>query len=132
MQLLQAFPFETAPRYLLRDNDRIYEGGRFVRAVEAMHIEEVRISPCSPWQNPYAERVIGSIRRECLDHMIILGEGHLRRVLGEYVRYYNESRCHRSLDDNAPVPRDVEPPSKGKVIAFPVLGGLHHRYARAA
>ena len=75
---------------------------------------------------------IGSIRRECLDHMIILGEGHLRRVLGEYVRYYNESRCHRSLDDNAPLPRDVEPPAMGKVIAFPVLGGLHHRYSRAA
>jgi len=132
LQLLQAFPCETAPRYLLRDNDKSYEGRRFVRTVESMHMKEVRISPRSPWQNPYAERVIGSIRREYLDHMIILGVRHLRRALCEYVRYYNESRCHRSLDDNAPVLRAVEPPSSGKVIAFPVLGGLHHRYARAA
>jgi transposase InsO family protein len=132
IQVVQAFPYETAPKYLLRDNDKIYKGGRFARTVESMHIEEVRISPRSPWQNPYAERAIGSICRECLDHMIILGEAHLRRVLGEYVRYYNESRCHRSLDDNAPLPRDVEPPAMSKVIAFPVLGGLHHRYSRAA
>ena len=105
---------------------------RFARTVESMHIKEVRISPRSPWQNPYAERVIGSIRRECLDHMIIIGERHLRRILGEYVRYYNESRCHRSLNGNAPVPREVEMPSSGKVIGLPVLGGLHHRYSRAA
>ncbi len=132
IQVVQAFPYETAPKYLLRDNDKIYEGRRFARTVESMHIEEVRIFPRSPWQNPYAERAIGSIRRECLDHTIILGEGHLRRVLGEYVRYYNESRCHRSLDDNAPLPRDVEPQTMGNVTASPVLGGLHHRYSRAA
>jgi transposase InsO family protein len=118
--------------FRLRDNDRIYEGERFARTVESMHLREVRISPRSPWQNPYAERVIGSIRRECLDHIIVLGERHLRRILGEYVRYNNDSRCHRSLNGNAPVPREVKPPSSGKVIGLPVLGGLHHRYSRAA
>ena len=131
-QLREATPFGQQSRYMFRDNDRIYEGERFALTVEAVHIKEVRISPRSPWQNPYAERVIGSIRQECLDHMIVLGERHLRRILGEYVRYYNESRCHRSLDGNAPVPREVETPSSGTVIGLPVLGGLHHRYSRAA
>jgi hypothetical protein len=130
-QLVQAFPYDTAPKYLLRDNDRIY-GEAFRRKVEVLEMREVTISPRSPWQTPYVERAIGSIRRECLDHMVILGERHLHRVVSEYIRYYNESRCHRSLAGNAPVPRDVEPPSSGKVIAFPVLGGLHHRYSRAA
>ena len=97
-----------------------------------LNMEEVKITPCSPWQNPFAERVIGSIRRECLDHMIILGESHLRRVMKEYVDYYHESRPHQSLDRNAPVPREIESPSEGKVISIPHLGGLHHRYARAA
>ena len=97
-----------------------------------MGMEEVKITPYSPWQNPFAERVIGSIRRECLDHMIILGESHLRRVMQEYVDYYHESRPHQSLDRNAPVPREIESPSEGEVISIPHLGGLHHRYARAA
>ena len=131
IQIVQAFPCDTAPKYLLRDNDGIY-GEAFRGKVEALGMEEVKIAPRSPWQNPFAERVIGSIRRECLDHMIILGESHLRRVMKEYVGYYNESRAHQSLDRNAPVPREIEPPSQGKVISIPLLGGLHHRYARAA
>ena len=92
----------------------------------------MKISPHSPWQNPYVERVIGSIRRECLDHMIILGERHLHRLVSEYVSYYNESRTHQSLDGNSPVPRDVESAEQGQVVSFPYLGGLHHRYRRAA
>ena len=95
-------------------------------------MEEVKITPRSPWQNPFAERVIGSIRRDCLDHMISLGKSHLRRVMKEYVGYYNESRAHQSLAGNSPVPREVEAPSQGEVVSFPFLGGLHHRYARAA
>jgi len=97
-----------------------------------MGIRELLTAPQSPWQNPYAERVIGSIRRECLDHLIILNESHLRRILREYVRYYNEVRPHLSLEGNAPEPRELEPPSRGPVIAIPVLGGLHHHYRRAA
>ena len=97
-----------------------------------MGIEEVVISPRSPWQNPYEERVIGSIRRDCLDHVIVLGERHLYQILREYVEYYNGSRSHLSLDGNSPIPREVEPPSRGRVVALPYLGGLHHRYTRAA
>ena len=131
IEIVQAFPYDTVPKYLLRDNDAIY-GKEFRTKVEAMGMEEVKITPYSPWQNPFAERVIGSIRRECLDHMIILGESHLRRVMQEYVDYYHESRPHQSLDRNAPVPREIESPSEGEVISIPHLGGLHHRYARAA
>ena len=97
-----------------------------------MGIEEVKIAPRSPWQNPYAERIIGSVRRECLDHMIIFGENHLRKILAEYFRYYNNSRAHLSLDGNSPIPRKVEPPEKGKIVAVPFLGGLHHLYKRSA
>ena len=97
-----------------------------------MDIQEVLIAPRSPWQNPYAERVIGSIRRECLDHVIVLNENHLRRVLAEYVEYYNSVRPHLSLERNAPSPRAVEPPERGMVVAKPYLGGLHHQYTRAA
>jgi putative transposase len=86
----------------------------------------------SPWQNPFAERVIGSIRRECLDHLIIINESHLRHTLSSYFDYYHEARPHQSLDQNAPHPREIEPPSKGRVIADPQVGGLHHRYRRAA
>jgi Integrase core domain len=89
-------------------------------------------APNSPFQNPYAERVIDSIRRECLDHLIVLNEDHLRRILRQYFDYYHNSRPHRSLERNSPAPREIEPPSKGKVIAFPQVGGLHHRYRRAA
>ena len=118
------------PRYLHRDRDSIY-GDAVKRRVAAMGIQQVVSAKQSPWQNPFVERVIGSIRRECLDHIIPLGEGHLRRVLREYVAYYNESRCHMALKGNAPQPREVEH-GDGPVVATPILGGLHHRYSRAA
>jgi len=130
-QIVEAFPFDDAPRFMLRDRDSIY-GYSFQERVENMGIEEVVTAPRSPWQNPYAERLIGSIRRDCLDHVIILNEQHLRRILRSYFEYYHRSRTHLSLDRNSPVTRDVEPPSWGKVIAIPQVGGLHHRYRRAA
>lgn len=131
-QIREAFPGDgTAPRYLLRDRDGAY-GDEFRRVVRAIGIREILTAPRSPWQNPCAERVIGSMRRECLDHLIILNEQHLRRILREYVHYYNQSRPHLALDRNAPTPRDVEPPSQGPIVAFPEVGGLHHRYTRAA
>ena len=98
--------------------------------IKALKIREIRSAPRSPWQNAFAERVIGSIRRECTDHVIPFGRRHLLRVLREYVDYYNGSRPHQSLDRNAPIPREVE--AVGEVCAAPVLGGLHHRYFRAA
>ena len=97
-----------------------------------MQIEEVLTAPRSPWQNPFAERLIGTIRRECLDHVIVLCEEQLRRILGEYIDYYHEARPHQSLARNSPVPREVEMPSAGKVISIPHVGGLHHQYRRAA
>jgi len=95
-----------------------------------MNIEEVRIAPQSPWQNPYCERVIGSIRRECLDHVIVLGEKHLLRIVRDYVAYYNEARTHLSLGKDSPTPRPIESRSAGKIVAFPQVGCLHHRYKR--
>ncbi len=131
-QIVEASPAEgTEPRYLLRDRDSIYSGW-FRHRVARLAIREIVTAPQSPWQNPYAERVIGSIRRECLDHLIILGENHLRQILREYVRYYNESRPHLSLERNAPSPRSIEPPALGAVLAVPQVSGLHHRYTRAA
>jgi len=97
-----------------------------------MQIEELITAPHSPWQNPYAERLIGSIRRECLDHVIILSEEHLRRILKEYFRYYHNSRPHQGLDQNSPIPRTVKSGKKGPVISIPEVGGLRHRYQRAA
>lgn len=128
-QLLDAFPFDTAPRFLVRDNDSIFRS-EFSERTKALGIEEVRTAIRSPWQNSYCERLIGSIRRECLDHIIILNEQHLRRVLRRYVNYYHSSRTHQSLEDDCPSPRPIEPPEMGGVIAFPEVGGLHHRYAR--
>jgi len=130
-QVVQAFPYDSAPRFLLRDNDSIY-GDEFHSRVAHMGIKEVATAYRAPWQNGYVERAIGSIRRECLDHLIVLGENHLLRILAEYVKYYNHARTHQSLDRNSPVPRDVEPPANGRVVATPYLGGLHHRYSRAA
>jgi putative transposase len=131
-QIREAFPGDgTEPRYLLRDRDGAY-GDAFRRVVRSIGIREILTAPQSPWQNPYAERVIGSIRRECLDHSIVLSESHLRRILREYVRYYNQSRPHLSLQRNAPIPRSVEPSALGAVVAVPQVGGLHHRYTRAA
>jgi hypothetical protein len=97
-----------------------------------MRIAEVLTAPRSPWQNPFAERVIGTIRRELLDHVIVLNEGHLRRRLHSYLRYYNGSRTHLALEKDAPEPRAVEPPEHGRVVALPHVGGLHHRYLRHA
>lgn len=130
-QIIEAFPEDSAPRFLIRDRDGIY-GLSFQTRVANMGIEEVPTAPRSPWQSPYVERLIGSIRRECLNHFIVLNERHLRRILSSYFTYYHESRTHLSLDRNSPVPRDVEPPERGKVIAIPQVGGLHHRYRRAA
>lgn len=130
-QLRQAFPYDQAPQHLIRDRDSIY-GEVYRQSIEQMDIEEVLIAPRSPWQNPYAERVIGSIRRECLDHVIVLNEDHLRHILADYVEYYNNVRPHLSLERNAPSPRAVGPPENGKVVATPCLGGLHYRYSRAA
>jgi putative transposase len=130
-QIIDTFPYEETPRFLIRDRDGIY-GDYFKNRIESMGIEEVPTAPRSPWQNPYCERAIGSIRRECLDHVIVLGERHLHRVLTEYFDYYHNSRCHLSLDRNSPTPRNVEPPSLGEVVSIPQVGGLHHRYTRRA
>jgi putative transposase len=130
-QIVEAFPNETAPRYLLHDRDAIY-GECFTRSITNMGIREVIIAPRAPWQNAFVERVIGSIRRECLDHVIVLSEAHLCRVLRAYLAYYNTARPHQSLDDNSPQPRIVELPPRGRIIAIPQVGGLHHRYQRVA
>jgi putative transposase len=130
-QITEAFPWDTAPRYLLRDRDTSY-GICFQNRARAMGIEEVLTAPRSPWQNPYVERIVGSIRRDCLDHVIIFNETHLRRVLSCYFRYYHRSRTHLSLNKDCPDPRSMQPPSAGKIVAFPEVGGLHHRYERRA
>jgi putative transposase len=109
-----------------------HDRGRILHFNVTAHPTAAWAAQQSPWQNPHAERVIGSIRRECLDHLIVLNENDLRRILCEYTTYYDESRPHLSLAGNAPDPREVEPPSREPVVAVPVLGGLHHRYRRAA
>ncbi len=130
-QIREAFPWETAPRFLLRDRDGIY-GKVFRDRAAAMGIEEVRIAPRSPWQNPYVERLIGSIRRECLDHVIVFNERSLRRILRSYVAYRQSWRTHLALGKDAPITRKVQPPKLGQVIEIPEVGGLHHRYVRQA
>jgi len=130
-QIVEAFPWDTAPKYLIRDRDCIF-GGEFIHRVKSMDIEQVLIAARSPWQNPYAERVIGSIRLECLDHVIVLDEKHLRRVLKQYFNYYHESRTHLGLEKDCPRPRPAEPPELGPIGAEPMVGGLHHRYYRQA
>jgi len=130
-QIVEAFPNDTAPRRLLRDRDSIYSDA-FKRRVSGMAITEVVSSPASPWQNPFVERLIGSIRRECLDHLIILNAAHLRGVLTAYFGYYHRSRTHLSLKKDAP---DGRPPSDGsvaRIVALPEVGGLHYRYERRA
>jgi transposase InsO family protein len=126
-QVTEAFPWNEAPRYLIRDRDAIY-GAAVTRRLRAMGIRDKPIAPGSPWQNGSAERLIGTIRRECLDHMIIFGEAHLRGILGKYVTYYNRSRIHRALNKDAPFSRAVE--HLGVITSRPVLGGLHHQYCR--
>jgi transposase InsO family protein len=123
-QIVEAFPWEGAPSYLIRDNDCAY-GAAFTSRIRAMGIRDHPISPRSPWQNPYVERLIGTFRRECLDHVLIFGERHLSTVLASY---YNETRTHLGLSKDAPLRRAIEP--SGTIIITPVLSGLHHRYAR--
>ena len=130
-QLREAFPFDQIPRYLLRDRDKIF-GDTFREQVKDMNIEEVLSAPRSPWQRAYVERVIGSIRRECLDHVIVFGEASLRRTLSCYFSYYHHTRPHLSLAKDAPEPRPIQGPELGRVLAMPQVGGLHHRYERRA
>ena len=130
-QLVQAFPEERVPRFLVRDRDGIY-GVRFRRTLDVLGIEEVVTAARSPWQNAYAERLIGSLRRECLDHIVILGEIHLLRILAGYFEYYNRARCHLSLAGDAPEPRPEQGPELGRVVELAEVGGLHHRYERDA
>ncbi len=130
-QLREAFPWDTAPRYLLRDRDRIF-GKDFVDQVEAMGIKQVLSAPQSPWQRAYVERVIGTMRRECLDPMIVFGEGSLYRHLQNFINYYQRSRTHLALAKDSPEPRPVQPPDAGRIIAIPEVGGLHLRYERRA
>src|SRR5215216_319020 len=126
-QITEAFPWNKTPQYLIRDRDRVY-GNVVTRRLRAMGIRDKPTAPASPWQNGFAERLIGSIRREFVDHMVVLGEAHLRRILRAYARYYNDIRTHRSLDKDAPVSRPVQP--TGIISSHAILSGLHHHYVR--
>ena len=126
-QITEAFPWDSAPKYLIRDNDRAF-GGVFKARVRAMGIRDRPTSVRAPWQNGYVERLIGSVRRECTDHLIVFSEEHLRQILAKYSTYYNEVRVHISLGKDAPCTRPIE--RLGDIVAHPILGGLHHRYAR--
>ena len=128
-QMVEAFPEDTAPRYLLRDRDKIY-GYDFRERIQGLSIEEVLSAPASPWQRAYVERLIGSVRRDCLDHVIVLGEVHLRRILKSYLEYYHRSRTHLGLGKDTPEPRAIQPPGRGVIVELPQVGGLHHRYER--
>ena len=130
-QLLEAIGEGKTPGYVLRDRDQRY-GRKFSRQASALGVEEVLTALRSPWQNAYAERVMGSIRREILDHVIILGERHLRRMMKRYVRYYNGTRTHLSLGKDAPQERTVQRPCEGRVVGLPRVGGLRHEYIRLA
>jgi len=129
--MIEAFPEDPAPRFMVRDRDGIY-GESFRSRVEGMSIEQVCISPRSPWQNCYVERVIGSIRRECLNHVIVLNDNHLRWLLKDYFRYYHKSRTHLSLSKDAPECRAIQSNKSDRIIQIPEVGGLHHRYERRA
>jgi Integrase core domain len=126
-QIVEAFPWDTAPSYLLRDNDRAY-GQAFAGRIRAMGIRDRPISPRSPWQYPYVERLIGTLRRDCLDHVVIFGEQDLRRILTLYSLYYNETRTHLGLSKDTPLRRAIE--RSGMIVSVPILSGLHHRYMR--
>ncbi|TNE50188.1 MAG: transposase [Deltaproteobacteria bacterium] len=128
-QLRETFAWEETPRYLMRDRDAVY-GAFFRQKVKNMGIEEVVTAPRYPWQNPYMERINGSIRRDCLDHVMVLNGKHLKRILLQYFLYYHNSRTHLSLDMDCPEPRKVQPPEMGNIVRFPEVGGLHHRYER--
>lgn len=129
-QLREAFPWDEAPRYLLHDRDHAFD--RLVATATAMGIEEVLTAPRAPWQNAFVERFIGSARRECFDHLIVLNEAGLQRLMTLYCSYYERSRTHLSLDKDTPIPRPVTSPEDGAVVAIPEVGGLHHRYERRA
>ena len=128
-QMVDAFPEDSAPRYLLRDRDGVY-GHHFTARVEGMGIEQIRISPRSPWQNCYVERLIGSIRRDRLNHVIVINAKHLRRILKGYFRYYHEARTHLALDKDAPVSRPIQLNGAERIVAIPQVDGLHHQYER--
>jgi putative transposase len=130
-QIIQSFPGGSEPRYLLRDRDSIY-GSEFRERIRATGIEEIRTAPRSPWQNPFCERLIGSVRRDCLNHIIILGESHLRKILARYFDYYHKYRTHLSLEKDAPERRPIQDAKLGEVIEIPEVGGLHHHYERRA
>jgi len=130
-QIVEAFPDDTAPSYLLRDRDHVY-GLAFRQRVAGMRIREVLTAAHSPWQNPFVERLGDSVRRECLDHVLVLNERHLRRMLTRYFAYYHHARTHLALDKVAPDGRAIEPPALGTIMSIPEVGGLHHRYVRRA
>ena len=130
-QLIEAFPYCHPPRYLLRDRDTVY-GLEFQARACSLGLEQKLIAPRSPWQNPFVERLVGSIRRECLDHVLVLHARHLHGVLSDYFDYFHRHRPHRGLEQDCPEPRAVEPPNQGQIIALPLLGGMHHRYTRQA
>lgn len=130
-QIIEGFPNNAVPKYLIRDRDGVY-GNYFRNRVNGMGIEEVPTAARSPWQNPFAERLIGSIRRECLNHVIVLGERHLRWTLKRYLRYYLDSRTHLSLEKDSPNPRPIQTLERGRIVQVPQVGGLHHRYERCA
>jgi len=130
-QVVEAFPEDSAPRWLHRDRDAIY-GDEFQRRIASLGITEIVSAPASPWQNPYVERLIGSIRRECLDHLIVINAAHLRRILTAYSSYYHRSRTHLGLQKDTPDHRPVSEASAGPIVAIPEVGGLHHRYERRA
>ena len=126
-QIIEAFPWDSVPTFLIRDNDRAY-GKVFLQRIRAMGIRDRPTAPRSPWQNAYAERMIGTLRRDCLDQFLVFGERHLRRILTSYAAYYNVTRTHLSLGKDAPVHRGIQ--RSGVIVATPILSGLHHRYAR--
>jgi len=126
-QIIEAFPWDIAPKYLLRDRDAIY-GSQFQKRVQSMVIEEVLSAPRSPWQNAFVERIIGSIRRDCLDHVVVLNDRHLKQILTSYFNYYHRWHTHLSLGIDSPESRSVQPPALGKAVQFPEVGGLHHHY----
>jgi len=130
-QLVEAFPWGTAPKYLLRDRDAVY-GDWFQRRIRNLGFDQILAAPRSPWQNAYVQRLIGSIRRECLDHVMIVSDNHLWRLLASYFQYYHRWRTHLSLAMDCPEPRPVLPPDQGAVVEVPEVGGLHHHYERMA
>jgi len=130
-QIIQAFPDGSEPQYLLRDRDRIY-GEEFKERILAIGVKEILTAPQSPWQNPLCERLIGSIRRDCLNHVVILGESHLRKILRRYFHYYHTYRTHLSLQKDPPEPRPIHGVNLGEIIEIPEVGGLHHHYERQA